>query len=241
MLHNKPQQVFPWNIHHPRQTSRSHFVLRGHSSCFFFFAQLQPIASQCLEQQMRHNCSASQRSTLTSVQWLVSDGLACGKPAQVSWPSETPLVPKRLTSSLRVWRPQSSSSFIFHFSISKSKINLRVLTMFLDRRKVMFTSWHVQKVFLLTVSLKPLLYWLEFISILLNFLKSYFGYPPFPGLQLEIFHSFDPYSLLFQPTVMFSPLFRVVWMRLGLNYSLVCKEISQQLLQASEAHLCYTA
>lgn len=151
---NKPQQVFPWNIFHqihPRQTSRSHFVLKGHSSCFCFFsAQLPPIAFQCLEQQMRHNCSASQQSTLRSDQWLVSNGLACGKPAQVSWPSETPSFPERLTSFPRVWRPQSSSSFIFHFSISKSKINLRVLATFLHRRKVMFTSWHEQ-VFLLTV------------------------------------------------------------------------------------------
>lgn len=56
---------------------------------------------------------------------------------------------------------------------------------------------------------------------------SYLGSAPFPGLQLEIFHSFGPFDLLFLPTVMFSPLFRVVWMQLGLNYSPVCKEISQ--------------
>lgn len=109
-----------------------YFVMKGYLSCFgVFFVRLQLIASQSLERQMRHNCSMLERSALrsaASVRWI---GLhkRCGQVKHCHSRSDSD-------------PPQvfEGSSFIFHFSISKSKINLRVLTMFLHRRKVMFTS-----------------------------------------------------------------------------------------------------
>lgn len=164
----------------------------------------------------------------------MSDGLSCGQPVQASWPSETPSFPEGLASSPSGRRPQSCCSFRFHFNIFKSITSLRGLTMFLHGRKVTCKSlffslshWNVS------------IGWSQFLFFF-NFLKSCLGYVPFPGLQLEIFHSFNPYSLLFLPTVRCTPLFRVEWMQLGFNYSLVCKEISQQLFQASKAHLRVT-